>query len=296
MNSTMTTEGGATRVRRRTEVTTWLQVVVDAPRVLLNGLLVYWLAAILLAGHPDLVLLVVVAWLLSGLLAWCRPVEALIASIVFKARRATAREASVINRAWAPVARRAGLDPSSYDLWIDDNPGVNAAAASGHLITVTRGALVLPTRQLSAVFAHELGHHVRGHVWWLMLAAWYSLPWRICRRVLSCLPLLRHLPGLILVIAVATFVHAAWTSHPWLFALLAVPVVMAWMGRLNEFRADLTAAELGYGPQLIEVLEGWLWEGADDHWRSSPLRANIFASHPRCSARVLALERYLAAH
>ncbi|MFF4735893.1 M48 family metalloprotease [Streptomyces sp. NPDC001262] len=60
---------------------------------------------------------------------------------------------------------------------------LNATAAAGHIVAVTRPATDRsPNSQLAAILAHELGHHVGGHPWAAMLADWYALPARTVGR------------------------------------------------------------------------------------------------------------------
>ncbi|MDN3242432.1 M48 family metalloprotease [Glycomyces tritici] len=124
-------------------------------------------------------------WLLSGALVFFRPMEAAIAKWFFKYRPPTPRELDVLLPAWKEVAAAAGIHSGSYQLWIQNSDGINAAAAAGHLVAVTRRALdVLQPHQLQAVLAHELGHHSAGHAWSGLLLHWYSLPARIFNRML----------------------------------------------------------------------------------------------------------------
>ncbi|WP_235967803.1 M48 family metalloprotease [Streptomyces mesophilus] len=51
-------------------------------------------------------------------------------------------------------------------MWTEESQDLNAYAAAGHTVGVSRFALEnLPSAQLAAVLAHELGHHTGGHAW-----------------------------------------------------------------------------------------------------------------------------------
>ncbi|MGH1555409.1 M48 family metalloprotease [Streptomyces sp. L7] len=76
------------------------------------------------------------------------------------------QERAKIEPVWREVTARAGVEGRNYELWVEDSDGLNAVAAAGHIVGVTRFALnELPNGELAAVMAHELGHHVGGHAW-----------------------------------------------------------------------------------------------------------------------------------
>ncbi|MGW1765796.1 M48 family metalloprotease [Streptomyces sp. NPDC002073] len=208
-----------------------------------------------------------VLWVLSGPLVFQRKVEAVIARRMLGMREPTPAEAQRLDAVWSEVTRRAGVTPGTYQLWVQERAELNATAAAGHIVGVTRHAMErLPNSRLAAVLAHELGHHVGGHTWAGMLADWYALPARTAWR-LTLLGLLRLLrsdrPGvmacggcLTLVLGYMVFALTFMESMWWLTVPLAVgPLLVAWLQRQAEFRADAYAAGLGFGPELEAVLE-----------------------------------------
>ncbi|WP_406104658.1 M48 family metalloprotease [Streptomyces sp. NBC_01003] len=97
---------------------------------------------------------------------------------------ATAQERQRLEPVWREVTARAGVDARTYELWVEDSDGLNAVAAAGHIVGVTRFAMSeLPNGESAAVTAHELGHHVGGHTWSSLLGYWCALPGRIAWRV-----------------------------------------------------------------------------------------------------------------
>ncbi|MFD0385097.1 M48 family metalloprotease [Streptomyces stramineus] len=150
------------------------QLVMPLPTALIS-LVVVSLAFSLV--NPLLGLVMAAVWLLSGPLVFHRPAEAAIARHLLKMRRPTREEAERLDAVWEEVTRRAGVSQGTYELWVQERAELNATAAAGHIVAVTRHALDrLPNSQLAAVLAHELGHHVGGHTWAGMLADWYALP------------------------------------------------------------------------------------------------------------------------
>ncbi|WP_161861260.1 M48 family metalloprotease [Algicella marina] len=65
-----------------------------------------------------------------------------------------------------PIFRAAGLSPSQVDIYIIDNPRMNAFVAGGNNIFIHTGMLrrLKTVDQLRAVIAHETGHITGGHI------------------------------------------------------------------------------------------------------------------------------------
>ncbi|MEU7510481.1 M48 family metalloprotease [Streptomyces sp. NPDC042898] len=238
-------------------------LLVTVPIGLISLGVVTFLSAVI---NPVLAMIVPVLWLFSGPLVFQRKVEAAIARRLFGMRRPTPEEAQRLDVVWEQVTRRAGVDRETYELWIQERTELNATAAAGHIVAVTRHAMErLPNSRLAAVLAHELGHHVGGHTWAAMLADWYALPARAAGRALLALLFLlfrtKHWAGiacgsclsLMIVQAVVmfTFVEGMW----WIaLPVAAGPLLIAWLHRRAEFRADAYAVGLGFGEALETVL------------------------------------------
>lgn len=252
--------------------------------------------------------IVVGIWLLSGALVLWRPLEDLQAKVVFRLRRPTEVEDARLKPIWASVGRTVGVDPDSYALWIQESEEISAAPTAGHVVAVTRWSLyTLPPSHLEAVLAHEIAHHLSGRSWLRMLGFWYSLPARGALAVVRLLfKLIRAVPvlgclivGFFLVaylgviVAMLMFNESLLTPLLYFTPLLAAPI-LAWLSRWNERNADKTAAALGYGPKLIEVLYGWQVRGEDVGKPAGSLRTDLLSSHPRVSERIRSLEKLLS--
>jgi STE24 endopeptidase len=284
--------------------TTVAELVLHLPGFLLS-LLIVSLAGTMLsiaAGSGAWLIGVVTIWLLGGVVAVWRPVEDLIAVVVLRLRRPTLKEEKQLDAAWRAVTRAAGLERDSYRVWVEEIDYVNAIAAAGHTVAVSRLALGLPPRQLEAVLAHLLGHHVAGHTWAALLAHWYSLPGRLVLAAVR--PLFdadpaevwidgKELAKVIAGIALAAVAMLTAIAFPPVLLLLAVPFLIAWTRRRGELHADRVAADLGYGPPLIELLYEDLAEGADEQHREASWRSRAVATHPSMATRIRALETYL---
>ncbi|MFK0253715.1 M48 family metalloprotease [Streptomyces sp. NPDC090445] len=249
-------------VQRRIDGAALSHLLLTVPIGLISLAVVAFLSTLI----PVVGLIVPVAWLLSGPLVFNRKVESAIAQRLFGMRRPTPEEARRLDLVWEQVTRRAGVNRETYELWIQERTELNATAAAGHIVAVTRHAMErLPNSRLGSVLAHELGHHVGGHAWAAMLADWYALPARVAgRAILAFLLLLfrtKHWAGIacggclsltiVQFLFVMTFMEGMW----WLVIPVAAgPLLVAWLHRRAEFRADAYAVGLGFGEALEDVL------------------------------------------
>ncbi|MEW2510026.1 M48 family metalloprotease [Streptomyces sp. NPDC046870] len=258
---------------------------------------------------------VVLAWVASGLLVFHRPTERAFARYVLKLRPPTAQERARLEPVWNEVTARAGIEPGTYELMVENSDELNAAAVAGHVVGVTTYALTqVPSSNLAAVLAHELGHHTGGHAWAGLLGYWYSLPGRIAwaaTRILAGLAITvtgffsaAATGALVLIMAlmaVGVFLFAWYIAVP----LVLAPYLLAYAGRRGELRADQQAAELGFARQLAEVLYHFQVQeeatkaalAAQGRQLKEPGRlGRLLSSHPDRSTRITALQPYLGLH
>jgi Zn-dependent protease with chaperone function len=283
--------------------------------------------AAVLAGWPRVPVVAVAcaAWTASAALILARPVESALAWLLYRRlRRPRPAEQDRITPALARVCRRAGTDPSRYLLRVEENRQVNAFALGGRVLAVTRMSLELPDDLLEAVLAHEVGHHRHLHPLAIILGWWYLLPFeagdrllRVIRRVtrwlartfgrlndrtgglaggrgpdgaLGMLVLLAVLG--VLVLAGSVLVVAL--GLLWLPLALLVRlarVLAAALSRAGEHAADRHAAELGYGPGMIQVLV--LFLRAEQAAPRPRGMAALLRSHPSSQSRIDAINQTL---
>jgi STE24 endopeptidase len=252
-------------------------------------------------------------------------VEAGLARLLYRSlRRPRPAELARIAPALERVCRRAGDDPGRYLLRVEEKRQVNAFALGGHVLAVTRTALELPDDLLEAVLAHELGHHRHLHPLAIILGWWYLLPFeagdrlvrairRITRWMARSFGRLSDRTGgvaggrapegalgmlvllvLLAVLVVAGTVLVVVLGVVWLPLALLVrlaKVLSAALSRAGEHAADRHAAELGYGPALIQVLGLFLQVE-----RSVPRprgMAALLRSHPSSQSRIDAINQTL---
>ncbi|HZF89369.1 M48 family metalloprotease [Streptomyces sp.] len=247
--------------QRRTDATAVGNLLLYLPHFLCS-LLVIGLLSLIFGG---LGFVLVLAWLASGALVFHRPTESALARHLLRLRYPTPQERARLEPVWREVTARAGVEGRNYELWVEDSDNLNAVAAAGHIVGVTRFALnELPSGELAAVMAHELGHHVGGHAWSSLLGYWYALPgriaWRVLRGVTGFMFRVSRAFSCFGVVFFGLFVGGiALATISSLYGLplliLAMPYALAAVGRRAELRADQHAAALGFAPMLAAVLE-----------------------------------------
>ncbi|QIS01797.1 M48 family metalloprotease [Nocardia brasiliensis] len=280
-------------------------VALALPTLLLSALVVFALGAWI---GTWLLVTVVVLWVLFGALlvdiAWLTPNRANYAKAV-GFRRPIEPEDSILAAAWANVTSAPGMDGWPYGLWVQQSAEPSAYAAPSRIIAVTSSAIAgLEPRELEAVLAHELGHHVRVDARLRLLEAWIALPgrylWALCKRVGRIVGFLgvyalvaRFVVAVALlpvVVLVLTPVLGAALAYLFVILLVLEPPARAAQSRRGEYAADRVAVELGYGRELATAL---------DRWRSPrphplvALNQRVFGTHPPLSRRIAAITAQL---
>ncbi|MFI1766747.1 M48 family metalloprotease [Streptomyces sp. NPDC020800] len=294
----ISTDHGRVHIRRdqrRTDATAVGNLLLYLPNFLCS-LFVVGLVSLFFGG---LGILVVLAWLASGALAFYRPAESALARHLLRLRHPTPQERARLEPVWREVTARAGIEGRTYELWVEDSDSLNAVAAAGHIVGVTRFAMnQLPNGELAAVLAHELGHHVGGHAWSGLLGYWYALPGRIAWRLLKAVSGIAYKVsrafGCFGVAFVLMFIGVfALATVSTLYGLplliLGVPYALAAVGRRAELRADEHAAALGFAPMLAAVL-GKL------HQQEQYEQAALTAQNGGVPVQESALSRLLSSH
>jgi STE24 endopeptidase len=302
------------RFRRSVDVNTVGALFVGLPSFLLSAAVVFLVGGLLGVvvvgsnGAPGIGVFALALWLASGALAFHRPTEASVSRHMFKTREPTSAEQSQLEPVWATVTDAAGIGRDTYDLWVESTDDLTAHASMGHNVAVSNAALThLSPRQLAAVLAHELGHHVGGHSWSALLMWWYALPGRVFVRVslavvggvlralIAMFPVLGLIAAVLIVVGVLGTVFAVVTTPSGLPIVLLVlsPLLLPWLSRRGELQADRTAIDLGFGPELIEALETMTALQLEDPRHG--LRQQMFASHPRLDVRIQSAYAYLRA-
>ncbi|MEU6274205.1 M48 family metalloprotease [Streptomyces populi] len=256
--------------------------------------------------------LVVVAWVASGALVFHRPTELRFARHVLKLREPLAEERARLEPIWREVTARAGIEANTYELMVENSDDLNAVAVAGHVVGVTTYSLnKIPSSNLAAVLAHELGHHTGGHAWAGLLGYWYSLPGRLAwaftrgmaRIALAVAGVFSAAATGLLILFMGMFVVAGFLVAWYITVPLVVaPYLLAWAGRLGELRADQQSAALGFAPEMAEVLRHF--QAEEDAAKSAAAAqgkklqepgglARLLSTHPDNYTRLRALEPYL---
>jgi Zn-dependent protease with chaperone function len=287
-------------MRRRPDASSVLSVSLAMPGFLSSLVVVSLIGTVAL---PNVAWLLPVVWILSGAVLAIPSIEPTISRLMFDIRPPTPQEHRALTSPWQSVCQVAGVDPGRYVLMVEDSHDLNAFAAGVRTVSVTQAALRLPPKQLEAVLAHELGHHLSGHPAVSMLAWWYALPARGAAFLVGLAVRLVLAVGRVLaafgsgigalasvLLALMIFTGFAFLSV-WLVLVPLTAPLLAWASRLGEIRADRTAALLGYGPYLVEVLH--TWTSMDGHGTNGGLRARLLSTHPSHSDRIRRLHDFL---
>lgn len=256
--------------------------------------------------------IVVLAWLATGGFVFHRPTELAFARHVLKLRAPLAEEQARLEPIWREVTARAGIEAHSYDLMVENSPDLNASAVAGHVVSVTTYALnEIPSSNLAAVLAHELGHHTGGHAWAGLLGYWYSLPGRIAwavtkfvaRIALVIAGVLSWRAYILVALIIGMALVGGFMAVPYLtIPLVLAPYLLALMGRKAELRADQQAAVLGFAGQMTQVLHQLQAEedrekaqivAAGHRLKEPGTFARLLSTHPDHHTRIRALEPYL---
>ncbi len=306
--------------RRDRGVTALVTLAVSLPSMVISCLLVYGAGAL---GGPSTALGLTLTWLLVGPLI--PPPTPDMAPLIFRVRRPRPEEQAALIPAWHNVAQLARVHAGDYSLWVQDTRDVNALSAPGRIVAVTGWAIAaLGPRELEAVLAHELGHHLGGGQRAHMLAYWYGLPVALIRtgyrkitwlfavfvaqaaHIVGFVALLRLFgvrkamdvicfavltPTRALVFVAAVIGAATMFAIPVAViaaaALLAEPFAKQAQRRWSEIRADAVAVDLGYGQQTHTVLDLWL-RRVSTRREPGPL-ARLLDSHPPIETRLRAV-------
>ncbi|AZM54881.1 peptidase [Streptomyces sp. WAC 01529] len=294
------------------DATAFGQLLLYVPGTALSLLVVLLVSAGLKAWLGLPTWMAPTVWLASGALLFHRPTEDLLARYLLRLQRPMPDEYARLDPVWQEVTARAGIDGRTYELWVEDSEELNAYAAAGHIVGVTRFALDrLPSSQLAAVLAHELGHHAGGHVWVSLLGYWYTLPgraaWYAIRWVIVYTVVLTSQLSwwatAALVLLIGTLTYATITLLYGLpLLLLITPYLTAAVGRRAELRADRHAAVLGFAPMLTQVLQSMHAAETEAGRRPTAtagppaepgLLTRLLSTHPDYATRVHRLRPYL---
>lgn len=242
------------------------------------ALLPFWAVINLVTDLPFVTLFV--AYLLTGTALFFPSTQRLLLTVFFSARTPTPRELDILEPAWHNVLEAADLPSDRYVLAVTDTPQIDAIAAGGRIVAVSKLSLtLLPQDELEAALAHELGHHLGLHSASRLAALWLEAPVLLFVRL-----------GIWLELAAYAFaLWFAWQEDfgPAIGALLAglavrvagslvpaalgaaglVHAIRRLLGRFSMYQADRTAVELGYGDEMVELLERMVeyrLEGSED--------------------------------
>ncbi|MEU4390167.1 M48 family metalloprotease [Kribbella sp. NPDC023855] len=260
-----------------------------------------WLSIQFLGLFNDTLYAVVLTLaLLSGVGIFFHQYETFLAKKWWRLREPSELELGRMAPAWLSVCQAAGVDPDSFRIWIHEGPEVTAPATVGRTIALTNWSLyTLPQRNLEAVLAHELAHHLPLPQKVSLFLYWLSLPARMTGVVIDAglkHRVFKRLIGIVIgILTVGVFVLWYVTEFDYFTVMMlspwAAPLLLPWLSRKGEEMADRTAADLGYAHPLREVFANREFERARSVWR--PQRFSVSDSQPIETTRLRRLDNYL---
>jgi hypothetical protein len=204
------------------------------------------------------------------------------------------------------IARHLGRDRKTIRAYLAGREaGVRAGRRS---IAITRHVVdrhhngKLSDDVLAGLLSHEIGHLVTQSVRWLLIIAWFAMPWRLACRASGRIaaPLAARQPRALLAVVVPSAFtiaisqairHGEWNSAAVLSALALCPVISpiadAAISRASEHRADRYAAQIGYAKALTLALRTMQVAGAGQP------RHQLLHDHPNIDRRLRRLETAL---
>ena len=265
-----------------------------------------WAASFLTAvgapvNYDNQILCLSIAFMAAGgtvyILAGYIPPLRSILRFIMGSLPANKRDKAVIDAALSHLCEKSGMTmeeiKKKYYFTVAETSLSNAWAFGTRDITITTGLLYQSSpRILSAVIAHEMGHHINGdtHFYLFYNGMWRStwLCIQIIRAATFLLGLLRFLPVIGIVCALLTWVPAIMS---WIFCILQrVPQALLenFLTRQVEYRADANIVKMGLGEEGIEMLQYFLKIGGDVSIFRLP-----FVDHPRTKSRIKHLQKLI---
>ncbi|OEH91344.1 zinc metalloprotease HtpX [Bacillus solimangrovi] len=185
------------------------------------------------------------------------------------------------------------MDPTISDdvkLFISNDKSPNAFATGRKTICLTKGFLEYEDEEIKATLAHEFGHLSNKDTDLILVVTVGNL-------ILSILFILYRFFFLVIAsfaggasrglgsFVIAFFVDMILVGMMWLWTKLGTALVMH-SSRQNEYLADEFAYKVGYGHQLIDVLDSFNEYEID----TKGLWANLASSHPDPDLRIAKLQ------
>jgi STE24 endopeptidase len=253
------------------------------------------------AGRWEPVL--VLTWLASGAAMLTRPGERTVVRLSCGFHALSGDQQAFLGPTWQVVRERCGVPVDAVDLYVQRSREPNAFAAGGRSVAVTTGAVAallgetLTNDHLSALLAHELGHHGKASRMEL-ITEWLAAPWRIVSRFVFRIGVAargrRSRSALVIVVgtAVVVAIVQAIQRQQLIVAVvlgtlaacgLLCPLADAALSRRAELAADQFAAEAGYGQTLAAALRRL--DVAHDRRRSG-LVDRALTRHPSTERRL----------
>ncbi len=202
------------------------------------------------------------------------------------------------------VNRISGISISNLRFHVLPSDNINAYAYGFHNISITRAMLnSCDDTILCSVLGHEISHilnmdmvihrvvfaNVAFIIVGLMIATFLSVSFMWLIFIILCVfGICDGLFSRFVFHGGIKLVRGSFTLLQYV-VLFIYQIVMGFISRESEFRADKYSCQLGYGPQLSYFLTRFV-EGQEAKQRS--LNEILYASHPIAYKRIIKIERF----
>lgn len=284
--------------------------------LLFNGFLLFWLIEII--GHS-------MGWLLTTNCVWISAILSLLIIICLAylfhtppgiwllrllsgARPAITREQNYLNpiieQVQKSIQKTVGKNPLNLHVMITDECMPNAAAMGRNTLIITRGLYeTVSENELTGVIAHELGHLHNGDSQRLATTLAVSYVSLLFGGLVGMFGATAAAVGQALfkskndtsaVIGLSLSLISIVGGIAWLFVKIfdsGFYFASLFVGRREEYRADLFAVRAGYGTGLLSYLE----KVKDIEFKNKKtLLGRLYATHPNTLLRIDRIDKALA--
>ena len=189
------------------------------------------------------------------------------------------------------VCMNCGINPADYSLYLSLKRDINALAAGDRTVAITIPLMkIQDKRQVQAVLAHELGHHMLGHAAWLRFTYFSGLVGRAAMQfyvlISQFFSLLGRIPILGLIARPVTWGLFILIKLLEWFLLIPFNLGAFFGSRRDEYAADRFAAQYGYAEELRDFL---LYEVLPNE-KKAGFFSRLFHTHPPTEKRIRRLE------
>ncbi len=198
-------------------------------------------------------------------------------------------------------ARQKAPNIEDVELFLFDDPSVNAFAVGKRTVAVTRGMLQMPTSQVKAVLGHEFGHLAHrdteillipqaGNFLFTGLVKFVCFIFKIYAVIIDFFNMIINDADKTTGLNIVRKIEWFFTDKLLGWWMSLGTLICTKNNKENEFAADRFSCDLGYGEKLKEAFLT-MEDGSEMHGYF----ATLISTHPATPERVMEINEYLMA-